>query len=219
MRIALVPMAAKPYHAGHHYLVTKASRDNDIVKLFVSISDRKRKGELPILGEDMLTSWKEAIEPILPDNVEVEYGGSPVLKVYQAIGNAAENNDFSKTFVIYSDVEDTSKNYPMKNRIKYMEPLYSEGNVLFAAEADPKALERGSGAPEISGTEMRRRLGAQEEESFKEYLPTELPDEAKTKIYQRLAPKPSGLIESCLYGNSSVTQTIEKVFVKSFIGK
>ena len=47
MRIGLVPMAAKPYHAGHHALVTAAAKENDKVLLYISLSDRKRKGELP----------------------------------------------------------------------------------------------------------------------------------------------------------------------------
>ena len=73
MKIGLVPMAAKPYHAGHHWLVEQAAGENDKVILFVSVSDRKRKGELPILGADMVKVWQEELEPIMPSNVEVKY--------------------------------------------------------------------------------------------------------------------------------------------------
>ncbi len=59
MRIGLVPVSAKPYHIGHHALVTRAAEENDQVLLFVSTSDRKRKGEVPILGADMERSGKK----------------------------------------------------------------------------------------------------------------------------------------------------------------
>ena len=41
-------MAAKPYHAGHDGLVRIAASENDEVLLFVSTSDRTRKGEMCI---------------------------------------------------------------------------------------------------------------------------------------------------------------------------
>ena len=80
MKIGLVPMSAKPYHRGHHYLVTSAAAQNDKVMLFVSISDRCRKGEIPIYGSDMEDIFCNRIETVLPQNVQVEYGGSPNLK-------------------------------------------------------------------------------------------------------------------------------------------
>ena len=38
--IGLIAMSAKPYHAGHDGLVRWAANENDIVYLFVSLSDR-----------------------------------------------------------------------------------------------------------------------------------------------------------------------------------
>ena len=58
MKIGLVPMSAKPYHRGHHYLVTTAANENDKVLLFVSTSDRIKKDQTPIYGEDMENIWK-----------------------------------------------------------------------------------------------------------------------------------------------------------------
>ena len=101
MKIALVPVSAKPYHAGHHALVTMAAAENDIVKLFVSTSDRKRKGQFPILGSDMEKIWKQELEPIMPGNVQIEYGGSPVRKVYEALGNADKDPSNEDTLVVY----------------------------------------------------------------------------------------------------------------------
>jgi len=156
-------MAAKPYHTGHHALVQAAAAENDQVILFVSTSDRTRKGEFPILGENMKRVWMDLIEPALPGNVSPEYGGSPVAKVYGLLENANEEfqtlGQHPNTYVIYSDPTDTAQNYPEKNRQQYFGDIYNDGNVLFGCEEGcPGMFERGVGTPDMSGTKMRQAL-------------------------------------------------------------
>ena len=170
-RIGLIPVSGKPYHAGHHYLVERAAGENEEVILFVSTSDRKRKGEFPILGADMERVWREELEPIMPANVRVEYGGSPVRKVYDTIGNACQIDGVQETYVVYSDPTDTAQNYPEKNRDKYMQPLCDQGQVIFAAEENPAAFTRGAGSPNVSGTKMREALQDNNFEEFATGMP------------------------------------------------
>ena len=170
-RVGLIPVSGKPYHAGHHYLVEQAAADNDEVILFVSTSDRKRKGEMAILGADMLEVWKQELEKIMPSNVRIEYGGSPVRKVYDTIGQASESGTSQETYVVYSDPTDTMQNYPPKNREKYMQPLYGMGQVIFAAEEDPTRFERGAGSPDVSGTRMREAMSTGDFEAFAAGMP------------------------------------------------
>ena len=174
MDIGLIPMAAKPYHAGHHWLVEKAANEDDKVIVFVSLSDRVKKGQFPIYGKDMERVWREELEPIMPGNVELRYGGAPVGNVYKEIGQAAESGS-TDTYSIYSDAVDTMRNYSEKNRIKYMDPLYSAGQVRFPAEENPEQFTRGAGgpgdAPDISGTAMRAALGAGDVDTFCAGLP------------------------------------------------
>ena len=170
-RVGLIPVSGKPYHAGHHYLVERAAAENQEVILFVSTSDRKRKGQFPILGSDMERVWKEELEPIMPSNVSVVYGGSPVQKVYEEIGMACEIEGVSETYVVYSDPTDTAQNYPEKNRDKYMQPLCDQGQVIFAAEENPEAFTRGSGSPNVSGTKMREALQDGNFEEFASGMP------------------------------------------------
>lgn len=181
--VGLVPMSAKPYHIGHHYLVTKAAQENDKVVVFISTSDRKRKGQFPIMGADMKQVWKDHIEPVLPGNVTVQYGGSPVRNVYKMIGEAAEAGIDDKLFRVYSDIEDTSKNYPEKNRQKYMQPLYDAGLVKFAAEEDPSGFTRDAGAPDASGTAVRAALESGNFNEFNRMMLGEIDAEA---VYQIL---------------------------------
>lgn len=188
MRIGLIPMAAKPYHAGHHALVTMAAGENDEVRLFVSTSDRKRKGEMPLLGADMLRVWKGHLEGIMPSNVTIDYGGSPVQKVYVTLGDA-EAAGSSDTFTVYSDPQDTAINYPEKNREKYFPGLYAAGQVVFAAEENPERFTRGEGTPDVSGTKMRAAIASGDVETFRRGMP---PGVDADNVLDILRPKALG---------------------------
>ena len=170
MRIGLVPVSAKPYHAGHHALVSAAARENERVFLFVSTSDRLRKGEFPIYGRDMERVWKEELENIMPPNVEVQYGGSPVRKVYEELGRANEIMS-EDIYTVYSDPADTSQNYALHMRQKYFPDIFASGKVRFAAEDAPESFTRGVGTPDISGTKVREMLRDGDIEAFSEVMP------------------------------------------------
>jgi hypothetical protein len=170
-RVGLIPVSGKPYHAGHHYLVERAAAENEEVILFVSTTDRVRKGEFPIYGTDMQRVWKEELEGIMPGNVRVEYGGSPVRKVYDTIGNACEIDGIEETYVVYSDPTDTAQNYTTAQRDKYMQPLCDQGQVIFAAEENPQAFTRGTGSPNISGTKLREALEKNKFDQFVAGMP------------------------------------------------
>jgi hypothetical protein len=157
MKIGLIPVSAKPYHAGHHALVTMAAAENDEVILFVSTSDRKRPGEFPIIGSDMVRVWQEELEAAMPPNVRIQYGGSPVRKVYETLGDASDSGS-PDTYVVYSDPVDTKQNYPESNLQKYCGRLRADGQCLLAAEINPEAFTRGVGTPDVSGTKVRQAL-------------------------------------------------------------
>ena len=189
MKIGLVPMAAKPYHAGHHALVTAAAGENDEVILYVSLSDRKRKGEVPIYGSDMQTIWKEEIEKVLPGNVTPIYGGVPVRSVYEVLQDAEEklvqNGEFEHVYTVYSDPVDTARNFGETQRQKYFPNAWRQGHVLFAAEENPAAFTRGEGTPNVSGTALRQSLEACDLEAFRSGMPKGVDSE---KIFNTLCP-------------------------------
>ena len=162
MRLGLLPISAKPYHAGHHALVTKAAMQNDEVLLYVSLSDRKRKGEFPISGASMKRIWEEEIEKILPGNVTVIYGGSPIKHVYKVLEDAEEKaiseDGLEHVYTVYSDPVDTATNFSERNRVKYFPTAYNEGLIRFAAEVSPQEFTRGEGTPNIRGADLRAAL-------------------------------------------------------------
>lgn len=177
-RTAIVAMSAKPLHTGHVQLINIASKENDKVILFVSLNDRKRKGEITIYGQDMEDIWREHVASALPSNVEIVYcvGPSPIKRVYEFLGNIPADDD--STYVIYSDPNDITKNYPSGSLDKYLQRLNSAGKIVL------EPISR-SDTTDISGTKMRKFLADGDKEQFIENLPELLQDEGE-RIWAQL---------------------------------
>jgi hypothetical protein len=171
--IALIPLAAKPYHAGHDGLVRIASSENDEVHLFVSISDRARTGEMKIDGETMFTIWKDYIEDTLPDNVKpfMDYTvAAPVSKVYNELENA-ESQGSQDVYTIYSDVDDIRK-YTDEMLSKVAPTLFSKGQI------QRRGIER-TETVDVSGTEMREFIEDGDIVGFTALLPPAIQQHGK----------------------------------------
>ena len=162
MKIGLLPVSAKPYHAGHDGLVRIASNENDSVLLFVSTTDRARSGELRVSGDAMQTIWWDYIEPTLPQNVTPDYGGIPVAKVYAEL-ETAEAEGSTDTYVIYSDEEDILK-YTDEALNKSAPNLFANGQI------ERRGISR-SETVQVSGTEMREFLEDNDVVGFIALLP------------------------------------------------
>lgn len=161
-KVGLVPMSAKPYHWGHDELVRLAAKENDVVFLFVSTASRERPGEMVISGETMQNIWWDYIEPTLPDNVIIDYGGVPVGKVYEAL-EKAEAAKSDNIYSIYSDDEDI---------LKYTdETLSKSAPTLFANDQIKRRGVSRTETIDVSGTEMRGYIEDEDVESFTSLLP------------------------------------------------
>ena len=163
MNIGLVAMSAKPYHAGHDQLIRLAAEENEKVMLYVSLSDRARKGELTIFGSSMDKIWKKFIEPSLPANVEVTYGGSPIRNIYQILGNES-NIESQNIYTIYSDPVDLESSFPNSSLLKYSSYLFQNNQII------KKPIDRNE-TINISGTMMRSFLESGDFENFSNFLP------------------------------------------------
>jgi hypothetical protein len=188
IKIGIVPISAKPYHLGHDYLVQMASKENDFVKLFVSLKDRKRTGEYPIFGNTMKMIWEEEIISNLPSNVEVIFVTSPIQATMEEVGNYSSDKEFAN-FSIYSDNLDTHSNFPLASREKYMSN--QNATTVFPAELSFDKFSRKSGAPNVSGTSVRAALDANDFSSFSKMMPVWMNKEKVWKAL-RLSAQPPG---------------------------
>lgn len=195
MKIGIVPLSAKPFHAGHDGLVRLAAEENDEVHLYVSTSDR---GE--VSGKAMAQIWRDQIEHTLPGNVKVTYGGSPIGYSYKEIGEADETGS-QDTFLIYSDTEDASTNFSDTNLKKYAPNMFASGRVM------TRPVERTS-TVDVSGTKMRGFLAGGDKKSFLKYLPRGLDG---NKVWDTLlSMKPDGTAK----GKKAANKTPVKKSVK-----
>lgn len=164
--IAIVVGGFKPFHRGHSTLLDIAARENNEVRLYVSLSDRVRPGELPIKGATMERIWKDEYEKALPANVIVEYTrppSSPVRKAYEFLGkeNEAGSDDLYRIYGTQADLNDA---FPEGSLEKYADGLWQRRKI----ELMP--ISRGETVA-VSGTEMRDWLHSGNEESFIENSP------------------------------------------------
>jgi len=173
--VGLVPMSAKPFHEGHMSLIRKASDECKQVIVYVSTSDRKRKGEITIFGEDMADIWDRILVNYLPSNVFCIYGGSPVRKVYEKLEEGMQDTNLEKTYAIYTGEED-KKRYSPKYYIDMIERVFI------------RTMTRGEDTIPISGTLMRSYLSNASEDKFLflDGLPKEISDEDQEEIFNIL---------------------------------
>lgn len=181
-KIGLIAMSAKPFHLGHSRLIQLASQECNFVNLYVSISDRARTGEIPILGKDMLKLWHDIIEPSLPTNVKITYGGSPIGNIWMQLGEANESKSDDQ-FWIYSDPTDLAQNFTKELLMKY------SGNLFEAGKIKLRAVERSTTA-NVSGTQMRQYLESGDKANFMKYLPVDIDRESVWDILHNTAKNP-----------------------------
>ncbi len=180
-QVGIIPGGFKPYTKGHHFLVTKASSENDLVYLLVGKSDRVRPGQVPIMWSDMQTIWS-FIEGVLPSNVKVAYVSNPVGSSFEILQKAEEKGDNVSTFKLYGDPEDLGKNFTEAKLSKYVPSLSENDQIIIMP------VERTS-TGNISGTMMRQYLQDGNRDAFIDGLPAEL-RKSGIKIFKILSPKP-----------------------------
>lgn len=169
-------MSAKPLHIGHWAMIERAATENDVVRLFVSTSDRARPGELPILGADMLAIWKRYLVKRLPKNVKPTFGGIPVKQTYEALDALSDRADVTKVR-IYAGREDLSVRFTEKSLLRYATGLYEAGKIELVET--PRTT---------SGTHMRGLIAAGKQAEFEELLPP-VPEADKHAIWALLSSR------------------------------
>jgi hypothetical protein len=189
--IALIPIAGKPLHIGHWKLIEKAASENDSVVVYTSSSDRAKKGEFPIYGDDFVQIWSDILIPALPKNVKVKFVDSPVRSVMHELGwfeqRITQDAAAVPTINLYSDKEDIETNFKNEDLQKY--PA-----LLKADKINKIGVER-TATVNISGTKMREFLQKGDKASFIKHLPP-VGNKEKEEIWNILiARKPAEITE------------------------
>lgn len=165
--IGLIPIAGKPLHIGHWKLIEKAADENDNVIVYTSLSDRAKKGEFPIYGEDFITIWSDIFIPALPNNVKVKFVDSPVRSVMHELGwleqSLTQDAANVPSIKLYSDKDDVDVNFKDEDLNKFP-------TLLGSNKIEKVGVERTS-TVDISGTKMREFLMNDDKKSFMKYLP------------------------------------------------
>ena len=179
--LGLIPIAGKPLHIGHWKLIEKAAGENDRVVVYTSTSDRIKKGEFPIKGDDFVRFWTDYFVPALPKNVRVKFVESPVRSVMHELGwleqTMTQDQARVPTVKLYSDKEDVESNFKDEDLKKYP-------SLLAAGKVHKVGVDR-STTVNVSGTKMREFLAQGNREEFFKYLPP-IPDAQKEEIWSTL---------------------------------
>ncbi len=159
MKIGLVAGGFKPYHKGHHFLVEKASRENDRVIIITSVKSRE-----DLKGESMSKVWKEIIVPLMPlQNVDLEIVTSPVSATFDHLDSLVDRSAEGVEYNIYGGAQDLEKRFPNDYMLNRYGALMTDGSINLTP------VVRGDDSPDASGTAMRDQLGNLA--AFREGLP------------------------------------------------
>ncbi len=162
MHIGLYPIAAKPYHIGHHMVMQKASKECDKAILIISLLDREN-----VSGTDMAIIWRDHIIPTLPENVSTIFlESSPVSHVFHILKLRNDDPLSEYSFTIYGDENDIKK-YEYDKLSSVCPRLLESGGINIAGIPRNKTVN-------ISGTKMRSFISQNDFESFKKFIPEEI---------------------------------------------
>jgi hypothetical protein len=176
--VALIPMAAKPFHAGHASLIDRAFSDGcKSVMLFLSTKDRSN-----VSTHDMLTLWRDVYFP----KMEIMYGSG----LYASFSGSpmTEALLFAKRFLtgasgsvsIYGgstgDGDDDAK-----SRLESFLTRLPQFKERLSHVSISRTLTNG-----LCASDMRDYLSSGESRIFKENLPSWLSEDNKDTIWNTL---------------------------------
>ena len=181
-KVAVIPMAAKPFHAGHDNLIEQAIADgNDAVILFISTGGREE-----LSSSDMTPVWRDFYAP----GIQRTYGDKVVLRftdqpLRDSTNVAIDQAKKGLKVSLYGDEVDATERV---NKILSKMPALS-GSLI--AKPVPRGMTGG-----VSGTAMRGYLTNNDDASFKENLPGWLTPRERDAIWSSLSKTSSAGLRS-----------------------
>jgi ribosome-binding factor A len=172
--VALIPGGFKPPTIGHFVLVNEVAQNPNFNKVIVLIGHKTRDG---VTKEESLAIW-DIYKKYLPSNVEIKIAdnSSPISDV----GSLIKNNPDTYFYPIVGirgemDLGDIKRFDSLEGKYPNFKTV-----VIRSEERDNR----------VSGTNTRAALIGGEKERFQSYLPTELSNEEKDKVWSILTKTP-----------------------------
>ena len=172
--VALVPGGFKPPTVGHFHLANEVAKRPEIDKVIILIGHKTRDG---VTKEESLAIW-DIYKKYLPSNVEIKIAdnSSPISDV----GSLIKNNPDTFFFPVVGirgefDLGDIKRFDSMKGKYENFQTI---------------VIKTDEGKDRVSGTNTRNALIGGNKEKFQTYLPTELSDEDKEKVWDILQKTP-----------------------------
>jgi phosphopantetheine adenylyltransferase len=172
--VALVPGGFKPPTVGHFHLANEVAKRPEIDKVIVLIGHKTRDG---VTKEESKAIW-DIYKKYLPSNVEIKIAdnSSPISDV----GSLIKNNPDTFFFPVVGirgefDLGDLKRFDSMKGKYDNFQTI---------------VIKTDEGKDRVSGTNTRNALIGGNKEKFQTYLPTELSDEDKEKVWNILQKTP-----------------------------
>jgi hypothetical protein len=184
--VAIIPMAAKPFHKGHDSLISQAIADgNDAVIVFLSMGGREG-----ISSKDMVPLWGKVYLPGLKrtygNKVSIMFSDSPMTDAMKFARNFAREAD--KDVAIYGGIGEDGTN-EAQSRVD----MVLSKNPELVSKITAIGVER-SATGGVSGTTMRGFLDSGDRASFINNLPDWLEKDESDLIWRSLS-KQAGVLE------------------------
>ena len=172
--IALVPGGFKPPTIGHFALVDEVSKNPNIDKVIVLIGHKNRDG---VSKEESKEVW-DLYKKYLPSNIEIQISEnpSPISDVASLIKNNPQNTYYPVVGIRGEmDLGDLKRFDSLEGKYSNFKTI-----VIKSEQEDDR----------VSGTNTRAALIGGEKERFQSYLPTQLSQEEKNKVWSILTKTP-----------------------------
>lgn len=189
-KIAIIPMAAKPFHTGHDSLIRQAFDDGcESVIIFLSTGGREE-----ITSEDMIPLWKKVYIPGIMrtygKNVSIRFTDFPVKDAAVFARNFASQKGVQ--VAVYGGIDEEGTNEAQQR----VDMILSK-NPDLGDKIEAVGVER-SKTGGISGTAMRDFLATGDFESFSSNLPPWLDKKDRLLVWKTLSKEKSQTVESLI---------------------
>jgi len=172
--IALVPGGFKPPTLGHFYLVNQVAKHPEVNKVIVLIGHKTRDG---VTKEESKAIW-DIYQKYLSPNVEIKSSdsSSPISDVSSLIKNNPDTMFYPVVGIRGEmDLGDLKRFDSMEGKYDNFKPI---------------VIKSDKNEDRISGTNTRAALIGGDKDRFLKYLPTELSNEDKEKVWSILQKTP-----------------------------